>query len=205
MSVAWGFAIPLVALYGLFLLWYGGRGRPLAPQEAEQLLARLSSHIRTAEDEAMLDNLRALAAQDDGREFVMQNLVRYRPRAIYPAGYSFNDDPRAADRRYGRAVIWPLLRHGSVMLFVASRRGHFVRPPDGEDWTYVAMVRYRSLRDFLRFTVDIEQQDIVVHKWAAIEKTQIFPVKPMLSLFFVRGAVALVIGLTGIVLVGLAG
>jgi hypothetical protein len=67
--------------------------------------------------------LRSLVASDDGKEFVMQNLVRYRPKALYPPGYDYGDDPRAADRRYGKAVIGPLLRHGSLILFVAKRSG----------------------------------------------------------------------------------
>ena len=34
------------------------------------------------------------------------------------------------------------------------------------------------------------QRDIFVHKWAAIEKTHVFPVQPIVSLFFVRASVA---------------
>jgi hypothetical protein len=31
-------------------------------------------------------------------------------------------------------------------------------------WTYVAMVRYRSRRDFLRFVVETEQRDMFMHR-----------------------------------------
>jgi len=51
-------------------------------------------------------------------------------------------------------------------------------------------VRYRSRRDFLRFALAIQQQDIAVHKWAALEKTHVFPVKPLVSLMLVRSSVA---------------
>jgi hypothetical protein len=52
------------------------------------------------------------------------------------------------------------------------------------------MVRYRSKRDFLRFALAIERGDISMHKWAALEKTHVFPVQPIVSLFLVRGLVA---------------
>jgi hypothetical protein len=57
------------------------------------------------------------------------------------------------------------------------------------------MVRYRSLRDFLRFANAITEDRITVHKWAAIENTQIFPVQPLVSLIFVRGAVGALLAL----------
>ena len=139
--------------------------------------------------------------RDEGREFVMQNLVRYRAKALYPDGHAFGDDPRAADRRYGRAIIWPLPRNGSMILFVARRGGSFLEPADADPWHYVALERYRSLRAFQRFALEIECDDIVLHKWAAIEKTHVFPVKPIVSLFFVRGVVAALLAGVGIVVV----
>ncbi len=63
----------------------------------------------------------------------------------------------------------------------------------GEDWHYVAMVRYRSRRDFLHFALAIERAGVSVHKWAALESTHVFPVQPLISLIFVRGAVAVLL------------
>jgi hypothetical protein len=144
-----------------------------------------------------------LLAKDDGQEFVMQNLVRYRPKALYPAGYSYSDDARAADRRYGKAIILPLLRQGSLPIFIARRSGSFIEPEGADVWHYVAMVRYRSRRDFLRFALAIQQQDIAVHKWAALEKTHVFPVKPLVSLMLVRSSVAGLLALLGAILFAL--
>lgn len=144
----------------------------------------------------MLAHLRAWAAKDDGREFVMHNVVRYRAQAQYPAHLAhLGTDPRAADQRYARRIIGPLLRQGSFLVWVARRKGRFIEPDGMPDWHYVAMVRYRSLRDFLRFACVIERGDIVVHKWAAIETTQVFPTQPILSLGSVRLLVALILGL----------
>ncbi|MFN0184735.1 MAG: hypothetical protein ACKVQR_13055 [Aquabacterium sp.] len=191
-------AAPLVLLYGLFLLWYGGRGRPLTPQETDRFLQALAEQARGPDAQAQLAGVRELVRQDDGREFVMQNLVRYRERAAYPPGHAGPDDPREADRRYGRAIIPHLLRCGSLPVFVARRSGSLFTPPGADAWHYVAMVRYRSRRDFLRFALAIEREDIVVHKWAAIEKTHVFPVQPIVSLVTVRLLVGGLLGLAGL-------
>jgi hypothetical protein len=42
------------------------------------------------------------------------------------------------------------------------------------------MVRYRSRRDMLKMAIEIAGMGIDIHKWAALEKTQVFPVKPLL-------------------------
>ena len=194
MTLALAIAIPLLAVYGLFLVWYGGRGQPLSPAEIDQFMKELGAHTT---DEAVLQELQTLIAGDDGKEFVMQNLVRYRPKALYPPGYDYGDDPRAADRRYGKAVIGPVLRNGSLILFIAKRIGTFIEPEGADAWHYVAMVRYRSRRDFLRFALATQRDDIFVHKWAALEKTHVFPVKPLVSLVFVRATVAGLLALSG--------
>ena len=194
MTLALAIAIPLLAVYGLFLVWYGGSGQPLSPAEIDQFIKELGA---LTTDEAVLQELQTLIAGDDGKEFVMQNLVRYRPKALYPPGYDYGDDPRAADRRYGKAVIGPLLRNGSLILFIAKRTGTFIEPEGADAWHYVAMVRYRSRRDFLRFALETQRDDIFVHKWAALEKTHVFPVKPMISLFPVRFIAASALALVG--------
>jgi hypothetical protein len=201
-----GLVFTLLALAGLYLLfwtWYGGRGKALTRAEVDgyiqELGRRAQGHHDAAQAKQLLEQVRALLASDDGNEFIMLNLVRYRAKAKYPAGYDLGDDPRAADRRYGRAIVWPLLRQGSMVLFIARRAGVFLEPEGADPWHYVAMVRYRSRRDFLLFALAIERDDIAVHKWAAIEKTHVFPVLPVLSLFLVRagvGALFLIAGLT---------
>ncbi len=121
-------ALAVVFLYGVFLVWYGGRAKPLTHDEIETGLRQLAERHQDAQSQAGLQDVRDLLAHDDGREFVMQNLVRYRARAEYPPGYNFDDDPRKADRRYGRAILWPLLRYGNHPMFIARRSGRFIDP-----------------------------------------------------------------------------
>ena len=192
--------LPLAALYIAFLVWWGGNGKPMTQDEKDAAIRTLQATDDSDHNRAAVQEVRELLASDDGKEFVMQNLVRYRPKALYPAGYHYSDDPREADKRYGKSIVWPLLRNGNLMLFIARRTGNFVAPEGADTWHYVAMVRYRSRRDFVRFAIDANQAEKFVHKWAAVEKTHIFPVKPILSLFVVRTLVALVLSGTGALL-----
>jgi hypothetical protein len=64
-----------------------------------------------------------------------------------------------------------------------------------EPWDCVALVRYRSRRDFLGLCAELAKDRADVHKWAAIEATQVFPVNPRLSLTMIRIVIALALAL----------
>ena len=181
----------LAFVYVGFWMWWGGNGRPMSPQELAGLMHQLEATGTSKDQQHAVEEVKALMASDDGKAFVMQNLVRYRAKALYPAGYDYSDDPREADRRYGKSIIWPLLSNGNMVLFVGKKSGEFITPEGSDAWHYVAMVRYRSRRDFLKFAIASNQADKFVHKWAAIEKTHGFPVRPFISLFMVRLTVGL--------------
>ena len=193
-------ALSLATLYAAFLIWYGGNGKPMTTDEISAGLRELQATDTGEHATAAVEDVRQLLASDDGKEFVMQNLVRYRPKALYPPGYHYSDDPREADKRYGKSIIWPLLRNGNLLLFIARRSGNFFVPEGADDWHYVAMVRYRSRRDFLKFAFEANRADKFVHKWAAIEKTHVFPVKPIVSLFSVRLTAGLLLFSLGLIL-----
>ncbi len=192
--------LPLAAFYVVFLAWYRGSGKPLTAEETASCLASLRARTADHPGGIRIEDVERLVERDDGKEFVMQNLIRYREKALYPPGHDHGDSARAADRRYGKAVLPHLLRYGNVPVFVARRSGSFVEPEGIDRWDVVAMVRYRSRRDFLRFAVAVTREGITAHKWAAIEKTQVFPVTPLLSLIFVRGAVGVVLAAIGLLL-----
>jgi hypothetical protein len=175
-----------LALYLVFVWWYGGSGRPLGVQEKAQIVAEFRRRVQGKAEEGLIDEAQQLMASDDGKEFVMHNCVRYRPRALYPPGHNYSDDPREADKRYGKAIIPHLLRRACLPVFIARRSGRFIDCPGVPDWHYVAMVRYRSQRDFFNFALAISDSGVDVHKWAAIEQTVVFPVKPIVSFITVR-------------------
>jgi hypothetical protein len=184
--------IPLV-IYALFLVWYGGRARPLVDEEVKDFLALMTSRGIDRDDPELFESLKRLLSRDDGREFVMVNLIKYREKAAYPAGSPYGDSAVEADKRYARAFFPYLLRYGNVPVFISWRIGSFIEPPGAEPWQVVAMIRYRSRRDFIRSVRAVVGKDVMVHKWAAIDTTHVFPVRPLFSFIAVRWAVALLI------------
>jgi hypothetical protein len=116
----------------------------------------------------------------------MVNLIKYRPKAVYPPGYSYGDDARAAELRYNRAVVPLLLKRACVPLFFGQRAGRFLSPDGSGEWDSVALVRYRSRRDFLGLAADLARDRADIHKWASVEKTHVFPIKVRFSVIVIR-------------------
>ncbi len=138
--------------YLAFLLWYGGRGRPMDSSEALLLLERVRSNAQMCDAPAapkLFESLREVTRDDDGREFVMVNLIKYREKAAYPPGFSYSDDRHAAKARYNRAVVPLLLKRACVPVFLGQSAGRFLSPECADEWDCVILVRYRSRRDFL--------------------------------------------------------
>lgn len=193
-----------LALYGLFLLWYGGRGTPLSEAEIESFITDIKAaggHADPSESE-VIANLRTLTAKDDGNAFYMVNLMRFRKKALYPEGSGItDDDAMAANARYNRAIIPLLLKRAGHPLFAGRVRSRFLHPDGNDDWHQVAIVRYRSRRDLLKTVVEMTGRGVEVHKWAALEKTQVFPVTLLIPLVAARLIMALaVIGLAAFVM-----
>ncbi len=189
-------SVVFVLLYLTFLFWYGGRGKPLSQAEVENLLTEMKHRAgkqAQTEESPILNQFRELTKNDDGREYYMVNLLKFRQKALYPKGSSWGDDPMAANDRYNRAIVPLLLKHGGHPVFASQVQGRFLHPAAAEDWDQVAMVRYRSRRDMLKMAVEIAGNGSDIHKWAALEKTQVFPVRPMLNLVFIRASVAILL------------
>ena len=65
------------ATYLGFRVWYDGLRGPLRPEEIEAYLQRIETSDFT--DTNDLESLRRFMEEDDGREFIMLNLVRLNP------------------------------------------------------------------------------------------------------------------------------
>ena len=147
----------------------------------------------------LIKQFRELAKGDDGRDYWMINLLKFRDKAVYPVSVmeEMGNDAMKANARYNRAIVPFLLKHGGHPVFMTRVAGRFIRDVSAEDWDQVAAVRYRSRRDMLKMAVDLAGKDIDIHKWAALERTQVFPVKPVLSLLFLRSMVAVILAALG--------
>jgi hypothetical protein len=197
-------SVVFVLLYVALLFWFGGKSRPLSQAEVDALLVemqrRADKQALTEEASPLLKQFRELTKNDDGREYYMVNLLKFRKKALYPAGSQYNDDPVAANDRYNRAIVPLLLKHGGFPVFDSVVKGRFIHPNTADDWDHVSMARYRSRRDMLKMAIEIGEKGIDVHKWAALEKTQVFPVKPLVNLMFTRAIVAVVLSMMAMLL-----
>ena len=186
----------LLLVYLLGLSWYGGSGNPVKHAELESYINSVVSNadLRGKDTDKAVNYMRRLAEKDDGNEFIMVNLILFRETSLYPKDSPWADetDPMLADARYGDGVIPLLLKRGSLPIFVSSVSGGFINETTHSEWDMVAMVRYRSVRDMLQMMVEMSSTDLADHKWAAIEQTHVFPVKPKISLLSLR----LMIGIT---------
>jgi hypothetical protein len=202
------FYIILVLLYGGWLWWYGGTGEPVTAQEVATYLERVSGNARASGLEPnaeLLEELRTLASTDDGNEFYMLNLIRWRDKAQYPEGspWAGDLDPVAANDRYASGIVPALLRHGGLPVFVGEPAGRFIEDGDARPWDFIGLVRYRSIRDMLEMVAEPRMMELGPHKWASIEETHVFPVRPQASLVMVRLTVASLFVLIALVVTGL--
>jgi hypothetical protein len=196
-------AVVFAFLYLAFLSWYGGKGKPLTVVEVDALLAEIIKRAgkpNSEEESPILDQFRELAKNDDGQEYYMVNLLKFRQKALYPEGSSLGDDPMAANDRYNRTILPLLLKHGGHPVFLGQVQGRFLHPGGADDWDQVGIVRYRSRRDMLKMAIEVAGLGVDINKWAALEKTQVFPARPIISLALIRGAIFLIFAALTIVI-----
>jgi hypothetical protein len=187
-SAIWTIA---VTAYALFWFWYVGFRRKVTPLEVEQAIRLLDTHnFGTTQQRA---HLRRFLADDDGKDFVMVNLLHLKA----PLGES-----RKKLEAYQKIFLGALLRkagHPVMMARAASGNLENVACDHMDDWTAAGMVRYRSRRDFMEMlpsTVGSQHHGL---KLDSLEKTFAFPA----SRWFMLGGPRIVVAL-GIALIALS-
>lgn len=190
--------IGLVALfYAAFWNWYGGNGEPIDPKQGEAMIAEIEGlygfDAGALPPGHFLRNMREMIARDDGREFYAVNLekLKHTPAA------------RAADRRYVNLVFPLLFERGGHPVFAGSVAG-LMMGRYGDSIDRVAVVRYRSLYDLLDMVRDPRFVAGEPDKMAALEHTEVFIVRPALSLLQMRlfaGMAAILLALAGVAII----
>ena len=170
--------VVIFLLYAVFHVWYGGNGSPLSADEVEHYAAR-ARELAGPEAE---ERFRKFASSDDGKQFVMVNLNKYRERTKYRDGREVDQSPREVERLYLADVLPKLLVRACHPVIVVdpiltiAGEGEFERT----DWERIALARYRSRRDFLEIMLESNWEEGGVHKWAALERTHTMPTVPRL-------------------------
>lgn len=162
----------LAALYLGFRVWYDGGGGPLTPEQVE----RYASILREQGAEpARLEALREFLANDSGSDFVMANFIHFEERPD-----AREDLDRYMAHMYPelfKRACHPLLA-GPVMARALDSWGL----EDGERWSMVGLVRYRSRRDLMEIATNPAFRDAHRYKIASMAQTIAIPVEPALQL-----------------------
>ncbi len=189
----WGAAL---ALYVLFRLWYDNWRGPLSQAEIDEFLAEVKGKYSGGNDPAVL---RAFLEADDGKEFVMLNLVKIEPGMVTDPGTGQPIEGRAAMRRYSDPFVRALLRKGGHPGMVGAKVGPYVDAWNVEadpGWSIFGLMRYRSRRDMIAMVRDPRFAEIHPYKLLGIPTTFSFPTQRQVSVYMgPRVWVALVLAL----------
>ncbi len=183
--------VPPLILYAVFWLWYTPLSGPMTPEEIEAAVARVE---QSNSDPAQMDRIRRFLEEDDGRPFVMINLL------------DTNEQPRELPATGPGAGAGDLLNHYMEYMYPAllSRASHpvfagvsvaesldLVGIEGAEVWDQAALMRYRSRRDMWAISNHPSFGDRHEYKMEALAKTIAFPVAPVLFLSDLRIILAL--------------
>ena len=194
-------------IYAVFLVWYGGSGDPLSPDEVEEYIAIAEARnsrqdARESGDGDPLAKLREFMETDDGQEFVMVNLNVYRDAPRYADGREATGSAEEAEVEYQRRIAPQLFVracHPLVMVEPAVSLGG-IGDFERQDWSRVTMVRYRSRRDFVEFILNPVFSQDVDHKWAALSRSHAMVTTPRVSFATIRLMPLLVLIVIGLLL-----
>jgi uncharacterized protein (DUF1330 family) len=104
---------------------------------------------------------------------VMINLLKYRARAAYPAGFDATPcSGREAYERYGAVAVEKLAAVGARIVWIGGVDGCVIAPAD-ESWDDVAVVQYPSRQAMLAMISMPDYQAAAVHRTAGLENTRL--------------------------------
>tara|TARA_R110001599_G_scaffold353463_1_gene593074 strand:- start:125539 stop:126135 length:597 start_codon:yes stop_codon:yes gene_type:complete len=179
--------VAAVLTYTAFWCWYVGFRRRITPAEAEATMDLLDKAGSMTPKQR--DSLAHFLANDDGRDFVMVNLLELKKPVR---------ESRKNLDSYQKIFLGGLLRkagHPVMIATAASGNVENVACEHADDWMAAGMIRYRSRRDLMEVlptTVGSEHHGL---KLAALEKTFAFPASPWFMLGGPRVVVALAVAL----------
>ncbi len=196
-KMGWLIWTSALAVYFLFRLSYDNWSGPLRPDEIERFLADLSGRYESTGNNPEI--LRAFLEADDGREFVMLNLVKAQMADIPDPATGRMVPGIDLLKRYSQRFIPVLLRNGGHPGMVGRKVGGYVdawntEPDPG--WTLFGLMRYRSRRDMIKLALDPAFKDAHPEKILGTLATFSFPTQRMLSFYLgPRVTVALILAL----------
>ncbi|MBO6634418.1 hypothetical protein [Parvibaculum sp.] len=176
----WGVALLATAS---FLGWYVNWRGALTPGEIERFLGEFETGQTSSRND--LTVLRKFLEADDGREFLMLNLVKTVREAPDPVTGTMTPGPELLDK-YTSVFMRALFAKGGHPAMAARKIGGYVdawnTPPD-PGWQIVGFMRYRSRRDMMKLVIDPRFLPAHDFKFAAMAETFSFPTHPVIRTY----------------------
>ena len=182
--MTWSIWITAAIVYALFRAWYDNWRGPVRPDEIAAFLRSLENTKSGEQNDLRV--LREFLENDDGRDFVMLNLVRVEKGDVpHPTTGVPTPGPRLLDQ-YVRSFMPALLRRGGHPAIVSRKIGGYLdawRVAGDPGWTMMGYMRYRSRRDMMQLVADPRFLEMHPFKMAGTAETFSFPTRPDLMIF----------------------
>ncbi|MEM9255210.1 MAG: hypothetical protein AAGA91_07170 [Pseudomonadota bacterium] len=188
----------LVMVWLGFFLWYTSLAGPLTESEIRSFIAQFEAR---GVDAADLDALREFLESDTGDDFVMANLIEMNNPPPPIEGVPEDANAQELLDVYMAHMYPALFKRAShpVLFGMAAAPAVDIWGIEGANqWTTVAMMRYRSRRDMLEIATNPAFQGPHEFKIAAMKKTIAFPADPWGYLGDPRLLLALVLVIVGL-------
>jgi len=174
----WGIWIIAAFSYLIFAAWYFNWKGPLKPDEIIQLMAQMSQNSSQSPTDP--DVIREFLETDDGKEFVMLNLVRlHQGDVAHPETGELTKAPSILQDYFG-PFSRALFRKAGHPVFMGRKKGGYIDSWNSvadEGFQIVGAMRYRSRRDLMALVSDPRFKDSHKFKLAAIDGTISFPMQ----------------------------
>lgn len=187
-------------LYGLFRFWYDGFSKPLQADEIERFMALVEARQKEGYHVPDLAELRQFLESDDGREFVMYNLLQFADSPATDPETGESVSPRELLNKYLKPFMGTILRRAGHPVITGQIIGGYIDEwgtPPNPGWQGAGLVRYRSRRDAMLASL-ANPHFFAMHKYkaAAIQQTYAIPASRQMGLYASpRLTVALVLAL----------
>lgn len=178
--------IALLAYLG-FRLWYDGWRKPMTAAEIEHYLAIIKGQMGKDVDEQFVDTVRQFMEEDDGKEFIMVNLVQFNPSPVSHPDTGSGVKAPALLTEYTKPFMARILRRAGHPLIAGRGVGGYLdawNTPQDPGWHMVGLVRYRSRRDVVALSF-ADPAFAAIHKYkiAAMKQTFAFPMQAQVGFY----------------------
>ncbi len=166
------------SIYIVFFAWYTNLNKPLTDLEVENYIESLK---QSSNNEESLNVLKKFLSNDDGKQFIMVNLL----------GYSNN--PPLLEKTEGAKNGKELVDYYTSFMFkeMFTRASHpvifgsvvgpsieVIGMQDARSWDEIGLIRYRSRRDMMEIIINPEFQNRHAYKIGGLERTIASPMQP---------------------------